>query len=560
MKCALRRLLVLLATLGLAAPARAQVTPVTERVPVLVTSVVGRSVYLDGGRAAGIEPGDPLHLYPTGLPLVSATIVSVATHSARAELSGVLTLPIGTRGEVLVPAQRLAAPPGSDEAEPPADGSGFDGSEAREWSHPPETWDSALPLLAPTGARRPEERAWRATGRLWSDFDGTRDSGDIDTGYLTNRAGLDLMVENPFRAGGVLELVGYAYHRTANLEDANDESESRWLVQRLSYRHEDRGARRRYELGRFLHEDFPELGVLDGLDYALGRASGNRIGASIGYLPDPSDEFKTGHDLATSLTFHHASDSSERFVAGAALQKTWHDGEPDRDLLVLRTRLLPSARSRIQASALVDYYGSGDELKDHGLELTQLFLDGGLDWKAWGVQAFTSIYRHPELLRAELAGVPDEDIAQKRVLRSGTDLWVRPLEPLRLSARVDGWSDGDTSGHGWRLGAVLRDTLWKDGELGASLYSNEGEFTSGSGLRVWASRWTQHGTLRIGYDLGVSESATSIGGNDTLLEHGVLASYDARLGRGWTLSCYVEDRSRDDQNSLAVGLGISRGF
>jgi len=139
------------------------------RIEVTVTAVSGRDVYLDRGRAEGLAPGDEVRLFPAVGSALTAVLRSVSTSGSRAQLrSGDVPPDIGTRGEILVPRDRLAdeqAPPdaGPDAAheEPPTRPETEPAAPPPHppWERAPEQWDQGVPLLAPITARAPEERA-----------------------------------------------------------------------------------------------------------------------------------------------------------------------------------------------------------------------------------------------------------------------------------------------------------------------------------------------------------------------------------------------------------------
>ena len=61
-----------------------------------------------------------------------------------------------------------------------------------------------------------------------------------------------------------------------------------------------------------------------------------------------------------------------RLSASAGFQKSWHNGDADRDLFVGKFHYLPLAGWDVHGTAWVDFYTSGDTKS--GLGLTQAYL------------------------------------------------------------------------------------------------------------------------------------------------------------------------------------------
>lgn len=550
-------------------------TPEFERIPVRVTAFVAGNVYLDHGREAGIEPGDTVRLEPLGGGTVIATVRSVSRSSARGEIVGdEVEIEIGTEGVVLVPRERLSreAPDGPEPRRLPPDAT-TPPSSAREdepierhvpdhpeWEHPPVEWDADVPLLAPVDALTPEKRERRVRGRLQTQFHLTSDRGGEDREYRLSRTGVDLLIENPFRRGGELDLDVELYHRSARIDGDEDDSEGRLRPDRASYRWGGiRGRPHRWEAGRFLQHEFPEFGVIDGVEYGRRFASGNRWGASIGWLPSRTDEMETGDDLQTSLFYRFVSGEEERLALGAGYQKTWHEGEADRDLFVGSFDYRPSRRWYARATAWVDWYTSSDELKSGGLELTQLHANANyLGEGGHGVGVFASRIRWPELLRNEFDELTAQQIADNETDRLGVTAWRRLRDDVRLHVRVDRWRDQDDGGGSGEVRMSFRDLLYDDGEVTVGLHRLEGKYRDGTGWRLRADRRFAAGFLVLGWDGTEYETNSDVAGSESLLQHVFRASYDVSLGRGWDLSLYFEDRQGDEQDSLTGGFHLQK--
>jgi len=535
------------------------------RVEVQCTALAGDGVYLDQGRDSGLEPGDTLRLFASEGPVRIGKIVSLSRTSARASMNESLDgLDIGVRGEVLVPKARLAkqAPPPASPSAPPAGAP--PGPQPRviehpPWSAPPDEWNQSAPLLAPAHGVAPEERPRRFRGQLFASSDWTRDSaGDETRSFLSSSLGFDGRIENPFAHGGELGFDAEAFARSSDT-GAGTESDSKLRVDRLSYAWGGvRGESSRGEVGRFLPREFPEFGFLDGVEYVHRLDGGSRLGASVGFQPEPDDFFRTGNDLEAALFGRWVSGEEQRVMLGAGYQKTWHEGVADRDLLAAQLEVHPGTRTSVFASALVDFYTAGDTLKGSGPELTQLFVNATTRTEAGhGAGLFLSRFRFPELLRNEFEGVTPTDIMDSVNDRVGLDGWLELGGSVQLYGRVENWSDQDDSGGGGRARVTWREAFGRGGPLLLETYLNDGKFTRAAGVRASARKRFARGAVGLSLD---STQFDQDGVDESLLQHAVRADYELQLGQNWFLALYAEDRFGDEQDALSIGFMLQRSF
>jgi hypothetical protein len=537
----------------LAAPARAQ--DATVVVEVLVTAVAGDDVYVDAGRLAGLETGDLVTFQPPGGPTVRAFVRAVSRSSSRAELEGGGTISVGERGEVRIPKARLVPEPDGDaagEREEPA------------WEAPTVPWDTERPLLAPAAAREAAERQTTLHGRLSTAIDQTWDE-ERDQRFLLLRQGLGAEVVNPFRRGGALNLDVEAFRREAELVGP-DEADDRVRLDRLSY--SVGGTRERplrAEVGRFLHHEFPELGVLDGADVALRTGAGSRWGASAGFLPDPRSDFRTGDDSQVSAYYRTpraapGAAGVPELEWGVAWQNTWHRGDKDRSLLVGDVDWHPTERLSFSGGALVDHYGHGDTIKSSGLELTELDLRGRYRFDARaGVGTYFTHRRWPELLRPDFANLTPDQIRGDRLRRTGLDAWTMLSDAFRVSARGDLWSDEDDDGSSASARVTARDWLYDDGQVSLDAFASEGEFSRYDGVRLSADRRFASSLAGVSWEHSRSRQEGFLGVQSELVTERVRVHLDTTLA-AWSLSTYLETRFGDEQEALVAGLFLQYRF
>ena len=518
-----------------------------HRIPVRVTAVQPQRAWIDAGSDGGLAIGDRVQLFPNGQPMLECTVRGITRNSARIEWDGLAVLTIGTMGEGLIPVDRAAA--GAPAA-------------ALPWTQAPEQFDPNQPLLAPAQGLSNAERERRWSGRVFASGDWTRADVGGSQDYMLARTGLDLTVENPFGRGGALEFDGELYHRAQSLYDAGDDSQTHGRVDQLSaWWGGVRGDERRVEVGRFLQHEFPEFGLLDGGEVTWRTGDGNRFGVSAGMLPEVDPERTTGEDVAVSAYYRYVVGEDEHAALGAGVQKTWHRGSADRDLVIVNGHWRDGKHWSVYGSTWVDFYTSDDVTKSAGPELTQAFanlsytFDNGF---LLGLNA--SQVRWPELLRLELPPLTSTTLSDGVVTRIGLNASKSLTPKLRLSGRFDQWEDHDDSGFNAELRTGLRDTLYERGEVFASLFGAQGKYSDFMGLRLGAMGFTGLGTWRLDYETAQAQQIDFSGDQEDLLQHLVRASFDLVFGTDWSLSLRAETRFGDEQDSQAAGFFLQRRF
>lgn len=564
-----RALLVLfaLATHTRAAQQETQVKPEQREewrtVEVRSTAASGRSVYIDKGRDDGLEPGDRVRFLPSGASAMNGEVRSVSSTSARVELLGEGQVDVGVVGEARVPAARLealrdpraAAEVGDEPAvqHPP-------------WERPPEAWSSEQPLLAPLEEIEPEYRETRFGGRAFAQLDSTQEGEAQGSDSLYARVGSDLRIENPFERGGQLELDAELVRRMTSSADS-EVTEDQLRLQRFSYAW---GGTRydptRLELGRFLQSGFPEFGLLDGVELSRHSDASTYFGVATGLLPEPTFELSTGDDVQLAAFLVRELGQRRQLAWRLGVQKTWHNGAPDRDLIAAASHWRPTEDFDLRGSALVDYYTSGEAVKSAGLELSELHLFG--NWrpsKTVGASASYDQVRWPDIARLEFVPLPDTQLASQRFERGSLRVWLQASRDLRLSVRGDLWgrhmgAGERDDGSGGELRADWRDLFWERGRVSLSLFSNEGQYSSIEGLRLGLERDAGSGRIALGYELSSTEQENFLGDQKDLQRQSLRAGWDTRIGDDWSLSLFAEQLFGDTQDALSVGIYLQRRF
>jgi hypothetical protein len=570
------RLVALLWVLWLAAPARAQEVPGTQRqrLELLVTSRTQRAAFVDRGFEAGLRIGDRVTFHPVGAAPLEGVVRELSRQDARVELYfEEPRLAVGDRAEAWV---RLAAPAPIEERAPPADeGQPADPGEGESqpqfppvgspWRTPPEEWDRDTPLLATPGSSGPAQRAASVHGRLYASarWNRTRLAGRREDAFA--RAGLDWTLDNPFARGGELRFAGEVFARHSRTATAGSHSDEELRLTRFSYgQGGGRAAPRRWLLGRFYPELMPEFGPLDGLEVSQRFEGQDEYGLSVGHQPRPDGTLEPSGDLAAALFHRHRSTAALPVDWRAGYQKTWHHGQADRDLFVLDARAPIEELTTLGVTAWIDAYDSSDAPKAEGLELTRLQLAAGRSTpEGHGLRLRYSEFRYPHLLRAELDGDIDAAIFQEHATRLGLDGWALPARELRLGARVERWTDAGGSadeGYSAELRGEAQRLLLDSADVGLALFGSRGEFNDNGGLRLGVTGYGASTSWGCHWELYFADEVTSETPNGRAWQQRLDGELSTLVQDAWSLSLSASVGWGDQGSTVGLGLFLQHSF
>jgi hypothetical protein len=548
-----------LALLFVAAAAAASLAPrvcAAATVTVTVTGVAGRSVFLDQGRRAGIATGMTVRLSPAGAARIDAVVRDVSATSCRAEIVQGLSLPpVGTTGQVEVPDGASAdesptSQPTTVPAHPP-------------WTRQEEPRSPDMPLLAPAFATPPNKRPPTFHGRVFQDFNATLDKGgDRDNKYFLSRTGTTFTVTNPFGQGGELNFDGEYDYRNADVNSARgNTSDTDLIINRLSYAiGTEQYAPYRLELGRFTSFYLPEIGLVDGVEAAVRMRNGLNLGGGFGLYPWPFPERHEGQDYGFHVFADYASPDQK--VAGTiGYQKTWHDGDPDRDLLVGRGSLCLTPHLWLYGSARVDLFTSRDTLATSDIGLTDAWVQARYTPDNTRGLAFSySHYDWPDTIRREFPPqIPPQTIKNGRVDRIELSGWHDIAKDLRPTARVWYFMDDRTDGFGGELDLDWTGVGRRPFDLHGAVFYADGEYTDDYGFRLQGDWRKGDLDVFLGYELMAFKSNDAFSGGDTNIQHtirgGVGWSFDP-----WYLNVTVDKTFGDGEDGYTFGTYLSYRF
>jgi len=463
-------------------------------VSMLVTSVADGSIYFDHGREAGLRVGDRVTLFVPGGGDVEAVVRSVSRSSARAETDpGVPAPPVGTRAEarVVVPQARATsrrAAPSNVPAHPP-------------WERQIARRKPDQPLLVPTFGQRPDERPVTVDGRWYTFGQWSRDRRDDGTNdFLLLRSGLRADVTNGMGLGERTRLAGVFSARRVTLDDAPDQSDDTARLDLASVafgteQYAPIGA----EVGRFLSPHLPEIGLVDGAEVVVRGEGGVRVGGGIGAYPRPFPARNSGDDVGVHAFVDYVNDDERTFAAALGVQKTWHKGAPDRDLVLLRSAWRPSRAFSVLGNAKLDFYSGSDDVKGRGVELTEAMLQARWTAGSGGLGVTASHFEWPQLKRFEYQFLSTELLRDGRVDRVGVSGWWRPQQDWTLRARLSHFADNNRSGTSANASVAVRDVFGGGSSLTVTGFHNDGSYTSGPGAQVSLRERLGDGSMAVSY-------------------------------------------------------------
>ncbi len=516
--------------------------------------VVGAGVVeIDRGRADGLREGDVVSFLPPGGPELRGQVGALAARTATVRVDDPQQqLDAGTRWECRIPVDRGAgaapAAPGATPEHPP-------------WEQPGQPWPADRPLLAPVTTLAPADRAPRFRGRVFTAADALRDA-QRDSSSLYLRFGADLAAENLLGYGEEWHADGEWVHRTDSVQGRPDATDSAFRLDRLSVAHGgDRAHPLRWEAGRFLQEEFPEFGVLDGVEIGMRLPNGDRAGASAGWMPRLYGDYGTGDDLQTALFYRSLGGADDERSLGAGFQKTWHDGASDRDLLLLQAALQPRSGFYAYATAWVDLYGAADALKTSGTELTRLIaLVGSRSASGDGWSLAGTMFRYPQLLQQTPSTVLAPTITDGSLRRLDLSAYRGLTTRTRGTVRVNAWSDELNSGGGGELRWEIRDLGGPGGRAGAAVFANQGSFSDVYGLRLDAALASAFGTWSLLWESSQNSLSGVSGPQGQLLLHRARAGWDLWWRGAWSVSLSAEKDFGDEQDTQSYSLYLQRSL
>lgn len=554
----------------------------------LVVRAVGSStpgqVKIDRGSNDRVEPGDRVEMRPGNGLVIRGTVRSVDERTSLVDLENRnLVVPPGTRGQLQIPRERAVRrarpnrqrPNRPQQGEKPGDPQTQQGNEGEfvgpvlpqqnpqgqgdplpdhpGWANQDDNYRPGQPLLA--GAVRPKERPRFMTGRVWFAADATR-TQETDFAESFARAGLALDIDNPFGSGGRFESSLETFYRT----EFDAEQSTNLNLRRLSYtKGGDRFQDTRVQVGRFLQHGFPEFGFVDGVEFTQRTANGHRFGGSIGGQPVEDDNFNSFEDLQVSAYWLYSTDELDTATFGVGFQKTWNNGNEDRDLIGLKTRAKLNENWTADARALIDIYGSNDRIRS-GTELSEVIASLGRSWDSGDSVRFG--YRRlalPELRRREFLTVLATDLVNDEADRIFVDAQTFSDGGDRFHGYAAAFNDEEGMGGAGELGVEF-DALGEGSTFDATIFGNGSAFVGQVGGRFLFRKPTENGSFSALYEVSrIHESGFPDFATD-FYQHRLRFSANRYTESGWDLEGYTETVVFAEDISWSLGFFLQRRF
>jgi len=528
----------------------------TLSVAVQVTDSSGESIFLDQGRDAGISVGNRVLLYSRTHGILAGSIQAVSRKSSNCRLDvGTVAVEVGTRGEVFVPKRPPAAEaPGREErpARP----------EHPPWTHAPQDWNADSPLLLPAFSRAAAERPAEVTGFAFARGSYTTNQFGTGNQYLLGEAGADVSLLHAVPGEGVIRLRGEYLTQTSRIDGAPDTRESGPRLDWFSCVWGQRRDSFRAEMGRFLQHEFAELGLLDGGEGRMTLGDHWRFGGSLGAMPDYRRRVEITGDYQGAVFAKYLSGPREEFSIGVAYQRTLHEGEWDRDLLVTVAEFIPSQKFSARASLWIDYYTGSELVKSQGFELTEAHASASYRFDLDNnVGAFFTRHRRPDVLRDELfppGQQPTPELAemlkQNLAMYYGVYSWHRLSARIVADTRISLWSDQtNESGISGEAHVGIQDWLFDKGEIGLTAFYTDGIYTRGPGARLSMSRLFAPVSILGWYEAAFYENVAT---GSSAIQHTLHLSVDAALSETWSMSLSADYRFGFQQESMTLLFSI----
>ena len=391
-------------------------------------------------------------------------------------------------------------------------------------------------------------------GRLYMQYLHTLNRNDADNQYSLGRTGTSLWFENPFQRGGTLHLQGEFTRRGVFLEGSEDLFSDPGRLDRFSYVLGDSDDRPwRLEAGRFIPQDVPEYGIVDGAEVRHQITPRIRVGVSTGLLPEPFPNLRITDDLHIGTYCRWVADEAETLSTVIAYQKTWFQGTPDRDLTIWSVSYVPGPRFSVYGTVWGDFYDARDDLKSVPFEISQAVIQPILRIdSSRGLGVNISYVRWPQLLRLDYVPFLPSEVRKDWTFRCGFFGWQEIGERLRLDGRVGMWDDQSPS-HGttWEGRVTWRDVVGSHSDVALAVYGSDGLYSRGPGGRVAVSRQLPWCYAMAAYDMA---DYTLIGDGFNKIQQSAGLTLDFALPKEQSISIFGTFRFGPHQDALESGV------
>jgi hypothetical protein len=386
-------------------------------------------------------------------------------------------------------------------------------------------------------------------------------AGAGDSEYTLLRTGLRADATNWLGSGERVRLAGEFDDRRIAVDGGQDSADQNGRIDLASVAFgTEAWAPTGFEAGRFFTVHLPEIGLIDGIEVVRRFEGGLRAGGGVGAYPRPFPARQQGEDLGVHAFLDYTADAQRSFAAAAGVQKTWHEGAPDRDLVLLRAEWRPAERVWLLGSAKLDLYTSGDTVKGSGIVLTEVLLQARWDGRLLGSGLVASRFTWPELQRAEYQNLPIELVRDGFVDRLSWNGTWRTSDVVSLRGRIDLWRDQDRSGHTFGLDTDWRQPWNAYSAVSLALFLNDGGYAAGPGARVSVRDRIGDVAWRLNYRWYQYDLTELVTGPESYVRQSVEAGLSAPIAADGDIDLSFEKWFGDREDAFALGLYLQWRF
>jgi hypothetical protein len=520
--------------------------------PEVAARIVGESAggfFADAGASRGVAPGAAGVVERNGREIARVEVASVAPSSSLLRVVALPGLDRPRTGDTVRLAVTREQTSPAEGAPPPAR------SEA-----PSE--NEFVPLLAPPPrAAAPAEPANIFHGTAWVRQLFQTDSAnplDFSLTRVGTSGSLDRIQGTPWAfdwSGAVSYRTGQGYEGSADFDEV------RLDLFRLSFyrRFQDGGFVR---AGRFLPQELPATGYIDGAQGETPIGEHFRLGAIAGLKPTRDDlDFSIDEPTAVGYATFAAGDARNLYYSGTlGVLGSLYKGKLDRVALLVDQRATLSPRLSLFSTTEVDVYAGSAETSSSDVRLTHQDL-----YVVSPVTRFLTLragFDHYEGLDTQ-AERDVLDVVDDRLFGDGYwRYWTGATVLLPWRLELDGEaayieSEAGEDGIRWRAGLARTGIFaWTSAQVRIIVYNLDGADASGYGGRVSAYLPLLDGSLSfepaVGFRLLETDSTSE---SFDITDLGLRAWW--QITNGWSADAGVMYTTGTGVDALLVDLGVS---
>jgi hypothetical protein len=313
-------------------------------------------------------------------------------------------------------------------------------------------------------------------------------------------------------------------------------------------------------LGRFLPQELPGIGYVDGLQGEVRHDDHWRFGAAAGLAPDRINLEPSGNEpLVAGYTTYEAGTHGEMYYSGTAgLMSSMYRGRANRLALLFDQRADLGPRLTLYSTTAVDF-DIGAVPSHHGTRLTRTDLGSVYQAASWlDFRAGVDHWERPDNpSERDLIGINDNRYFDSGYWR----YWVGSDQALPWNLRFSeevGFINADTGGNSthWRLGVTRTDLFGlPSASVTATVFNLAGDGIDGYGGRLSAYLPLIEHRLSLQPMIGFRMLQTDPQSQDFTVDY-VSLRVDGQLSKNWTLFGDIVYTTGDNVDAKLFDVGL----